>query len=340
MPANTVKTAFGVVLMALSLGGCGWLGLGRGPVSALDQVRMVTPTSAGALSLADLHYQRAVAAIDRRAYAQAIDQLQRAKAQGENDARVLNAFGVVYDKLGRFDLSARYYAQALLIEPESPIVRRNYAYSRYLQNPDGMAFAATGTTGTTGTTGADGAAIESRQATASALPAASATAPETAVATADPTVSQSVTSQPRSSAVSALSVHPIETHAPASSASAASSIEGLLKVIATYPVEIVDMSGSSDLGAGVRRLLLSQGWEAAAVWTPRNAVQTLSTITFPADQQAAAMALTRTLPGTVLIQACVVECQGIRLVIGSNARAWAIPREIGSIHAAGTRIIG
>ena len=331
MPANTVKTAFGVVLMALSLGGCGWLGLGRGPVSALDQVRMVTPTSAGALSLADLHYQRAVAAIDRRAYAQAIDQLQRAKAQGENDARVLNAFGVVYDKLGRFDLSARYYAQALLIEPESPIVRRNYAYSRYLQNPDGMAFAATG---------ADGAAIESRQAAASTLPAASATAPETAVATADPTASQSVTSQPRSSAVSALSVHPIETHAPASSASAASSIEGLLKVIATYPVEIVDMSGSSDLGAGVRRLLLSQGWEAAAVWTPRNAVQTLSTITFPADQQAAAMALTRTLPGTVLIQACVVECQGIRLVIGSNARAWAIPREIASIHAAGTRIIG
>ena len=30
-----------------------------------------------------------------------------------DDIRVLNAFGVVYDKLGRFDLSARYYDEAM-----------------------------------------------------------------------------------------------------------------------------------------------------------------------------------------------------------------------------------
>src|SRR5207253_5164795 len=38
-----------------------------------------------------------------------------------------------YDKLGRFDLSARYYAQARNIEPDSKIVAENMGYSRVLQ---------------------------------------------------------------------------------------------------------------------------------------------------------------------------------------------------------------
>ena len=46
---------------------------------------------------------------------------------------MLNAFGVVYDKLGRFDLSARYYAQAKAIAPRSMIVLGNIAYSHALQ---------------------------------------------------------------------------------------------------------------------------------------------------------------------------------------------------------------
>ena len=47
---------------------------------------------------------------------------------------MLNAFGVVYDKLGRFDLSERYYTQALTLDHRSEIVIHNLAYSRGLQS--------------------------------------------------------------------------------------------------------------------------------------------------------------------------------------------------------------
>ena len=78
-------------------------------------------------------YQSAVTAINRRDYATALDYLQAARAKQPNNVRVLNAFGVVYDKLGRFDLSARYYAQANALDPKSQIVAKNMSYSRWLQ---------------------------------------------------------------------------------------------------------------------------------------------------------------------------------------------------------------
>ena len=79
------------------------------------------------------YYHDAVAAIGRRDYATALDLLQAARERRADDVRVLNAFGVVYDKLGRFDLSARYYTQALALAPDSPVVRNNLAYSAKLQ---------------------------------------------------------------------------------------------------------------------------------------------------------------------------------------------------------------
>ncbi len=54
-------------------------------------------------------------------------------ARAGETARVLNAFAVVYDKMGRFDLSARYYSRARDLDPDSTIVARNQAYSRILQ---------------------------------------------------------------------------------------------------------------------------------------------------------------------------------------------------------------
>lgn len=78
-------------------------------------------------------YEQAVTAIDRRDYATALDSLQSARAKNPDNVRVLNAFGVVYDKLGRFDLSARYYAQALALDPGSRTVAQNVAYSKVLQ---------------------------------------------------------------------------------------------------------------------------------------------------------------------------------------------------------------
>jgi len=79
------------------------------------------------------YYDSAVVAITARDYATALDDLQAASASEPHSARILNAFAVVYDKLGRFDLSARYYAEASAVDPASPVIARNIAYSRALQ---------------------------------------------------------------------------------------------------------------------------------------------------------------------------------------------------------------
>jgi hypothetical protein len=78
-------------------------------------------------------YESAVTAIDQRDYGRALDYLQEDKARDPRNIKVLNALGVVYDKLGRFDLSARYYAQASSIDPASRIVAANMGYSNALQ---------------------------------------------------------------------------------------------------------------------------------------------------------------------------------------------------------------
>lgn len=81
----------------------------------------------------DGYYSSATSAIAKRDYAGALEMLQGAQAYQPNDVRVLNAFAVVYDKLGRFDLSARYYEQAERLDPGSQILARNMAYSVSLQ---------------------------------------------------------------------------------------------------------------------------------------------------------------------------------------------------------------
>jgi tetratricopeptide (TPR) repeat protein len=81
----------------------------------------------------DGYYASAKTAIVRRDYALALDLLQAARAVNPDDPRVLNAFGVVYDKLSRFDLSARYYAEASARDPGSMIVASNMAWSAALQ---------------------------------------------------------------------------------------------------------------------------------------------------------------------------------------------------------------
>jgi len=82
----------------------------------------------------DADYASARAAIERRDYAEALDWLQTARERNPSDVRVLNAFGVVYDKLGRFDLSVRYYEQALELDHGSEVVIHNLAYSKGLQS--------------------------------------------------------------------------------------------------------------------------------------------------------------------------------------------------------------
>jgi hypothetical protein len=85
----------------------------------------------------DGYYAGAVRAVNARDYATALDALEMARQQDGDDIRVLNAFGVVYDKLGRFDVSAHFYALAAAIDPASRIVQQNVAYSALLQGKAG-----------------------------------------------------------------------------------------------------------------------------------------------------------------------------------------------------------
>jgi Flp pilus assembly protein TadD len=79
-------------------------------------------------------YADAVQAIDKRDYGQAIALLQIAREAHPADPRVLTAMGVVYDKLGRFDLSDRYYDQAEKADPGSRIVAIDRKYSLFLRS--------------------------------------------------------------------------------------------------------------------------------------------------------------------------------------------------------------
>jgi len=97
------------------------------------KVRPVETKPAQASIQQDPVYASAVSAISDRDYGRALDYLQAAKAKDPNNVKILNALGVVYDKLGRFDLSARYYTQARNVEPDSKIVAENMGYSKVLQ---------------------------------------------------------------------------------------------------------------------------------------------------------------------------------------------------------------
>ncbi|MDB5463854.1 MAG: hypothetical protein JWP23_2243, partial [Phenylobacterium sp.] len=115
-------------MLALGANGCASVQ----PPARMVEIRPAKTAEAPGSAAGNL-YQAAVSAVDRRDYAQALDLLQAARDRAPQDARVLNAFGVVYDKLGRFDLSSRYYAQAQAADPGSAIVAENQAYSNVLQ---------------------------------------------------------------------------------------------------------------------------------------------------------------------------------------------------------------
>jgi len=119
-----------ILAAAASLGACALLP----KASRWAHLRpLPQPPVAAPANIDDRLYADAVRAIDQRDYGAALDLLQAARDRRADDVRVLNAFGVVYDKLGRFDLSSRYYAQAQALDPGSPIIRQNLAYSALLQ---------------------------------------------------------------------------------------------------------------------------------------------------------------------------------------------------------------
>ncbi|HEY5288840.1 MAG TPA: tetratricopeptide repeat protein [Caulobacteraceae bacterium] len=118
--------------IALGLAGCNHL-----PKFASLMKARAVPADLGPIgpnSAEDRLYADSVKAIDKRNYGEAIGLLQVAREARPGDPRVLTAMGVVYDKLGRFDLSDRYYDQAEKIDPNSRIVAIDRRYSMFLRN--------------------------------------------------------------------------------------------------------------------------------------------------------------------------------------------------------------
>jgi len=119
--------------LLVGLGACSHLPQLVSWVKVKPMVTRADMKPVGAQAASDRLYADAVKAIDNRNYGEAIDLLTVARDAHPSDARVLTAMAVVYDKLGRFDLSDRYYAQADKADPGSRIVALDRRYSMILR---------------------------------------------------------------------------------------------------------------------------------------------------------------------------------------------------------------
>lgn len=72
---------------------------------------------------------KAVALLAHGDYALAIDEYRKALRDRPDDADALNGLAICYDQLGRFDLSDRYFEEALATAPREPAFYRNFARS-------------------------------------------------------------------------------------------------------------------------------------------------------------------------------------------------------------------
>jgi tetratricopeptide (TPR) repeat protein len=270
-----------IVALGASMAGCStvpkvfsWLRGGahtarfdvRPAVGATAEAPVVSPT--------DRLFDDAKAAINRRDYARALDVLQLAKQRSPDDARVLNAIAVVYDKLGRFDLSNRYYQLALAEEPNSPIVMANLRYSERLAAYAGGL--------------RSGVAL----AAASPAPAPAAAAPKTPQITLAQSAVQPVRAAP---------------------------------LLVGGSLLVVNASSQPGAPEQVRAQLASAGWTVRTQLQIRP-VQAGSQIIFAEPHRRVAEALARTLPFQVALQTCTVDCSGLELVVGENARGSAKAR--------------
>lgn len=335
MKTLTIGPAFAACAAAAAVSGCA----ARGP-HPVKLTAVQTPSSP--VAKADLYYSAAVRAIEARDYALALDQLQAARSLSPDDVRVINAFGVVYDKLGRFDLSHRYYAQAQAIEPASRIVAGNRAYSERLQglSHEPLAFASAAdvhakaedgsmpgspvvivpiaTTASLAVMAPKDAAPNLSRPTKPALP----------IAGPVPAVKAAFAQVARVERVSAKPAAVSFRRAPGKPGPvAASTLSRPPAKLAGAPILLIDQSGSPDAAQRLGRRLAKLGWSVQLASGPRGRPVEASRIDYPTHTPQIAHALARTLPGAVPVRVCAANCPAIRLVVGRDARLWAQPRK-------------
>jgi hypothetical protein len=311
-------------------------------------------TASTPASKIDLYYSAAVRSIEARDYAQALDYLQTARGLAQDDVRVINAFGVVYDKLGRFDLSRRYYAEAKVLDPTSKVVDNNLAYSERLQGlaEHPLAFASA-------------AEAEAKLQPKDGLmpgspvvvvPIASGPAPVVEVATIAPMdaapelfkpahrtqLAAAQARVPRGTSAKDGAVRPAATEVgrvqlaaakpaetPAEAPKAAAAPAKASARLAGAPIMLVDASGSPDAVLRISKRLAGLGWSVQAAPAALHAKTVDATrIDYPARTPQIAQALARTLRGSVAVHVCAHDCPAIRLVVGKDARNWTLPKKV------------
>src|SRR5664279_5435883 len=95
-------------------------------VAVLEQASIAHPGNKALLA----GYGRALA--DNGNFQQAFDVLTQAHSPEDPDWRILSAQGAALDQLGRYDEARQYYASALRIAPDEPIVLSNLGLSYVL----------------------------------------------------------------------------------------------------------------------------------------------------------------------------------------------------------------
>jgi Flp pilus assembly protein TadD len=95
-------------------------------VAVLEQASIAHPSNKTLLAA----YGRALA--DNGNFQQAFDVLGRAHSPDDPDWRLLSAQGATLDQLGRFEEARAYYASALKISPDQPLVLSNLGLSYVL----------------------------------------------------------------------------------------------------------------------------------------------------------------------------------------------------------------
>jgi len=344
MKSSTIGPVIAACVAAVTTAGC-LAGPGGRPVKLTEMHTPSTP-----VSKIDLYYAGAVRAIEARDYAQALDYLQTARAIASDDVRVINAFGVVYDKLGRFDLSRRYYAQAKTLDPTSKVVDNNLAYSERLQglSREPLAFASAAEAEAKlqsqdslmpgspvvvvpiAMGGGSVIAVETLPAADSA-PELFGVARRTQVAAAGAAVRPAAAEVARAPvAASALAANePVAARPAPVAASAPKPVPAKAQAkLAGAPIQLVDASGSPDAARRLSLRLARLGWSVQTQTATRaRSVVALSRIDYSARTPQIAQALARTLPGAVKVHACSGGCPTIRLVVGRDAQAWSLPRK-------------
>lgn len=343
----TAGSATRWVLLSILLSGISGCGLFDPPLD----VRAIQSPAGPVLAPDDTLYQAAARAIVKRDYGLALDYLQAARQKLSADVRVLNAFGVIYDKLGRFDLSARYYAEAKKLDPGSAIVAANLAYSARLQGKAELPLPGSEAVATLPTLSLMTAAAAPASGSVSiaqpenpAVPplptAPGVTIPRTivpveSVILSDPKPAGNCRT-PASACAPAAASLPRSTDSavndsPETKVAARETVNRIGEeltpsrgavppgkpLLTGGPLMIVNASGQPGATEPVRRNLASKGWTAPRSAMSDGASQPDTTIRFALSNAIVARGLARTLPFPSRLLRCESQC-GLRLTLGRD----------------------